>query len=170
MRIKHFFNRYGILLGWVAMLSVMLLLGGCKTVKTEYVEKNDSIYIDRIEYRDSTIFVDVPKETIKEVVPMLDTLHISSFYSDFFAWVDTATVTLKGSVQTKENAQIEANVKVPERTITKYINHYINKNVTIEKKPTFWYKAKLFIYGFLFFLLLDVIAYIYCKIKKVAIV
>lgn len=80
---------------------ILLIFVSCSTIK--YVPiKGDTV----VEYRDTTIIKDsivyTPIEVVKEVVPMLDTLKMSTSLATATAYIDTATITLKGKIENKK--------------------------------------------------------------------
>lgn len=141
-KIRHFWMKYWLIIAWIAMFFAMMLLGGCKSTKTEYIEKNDSVYIDKIVYRDSSIFVAIPYEVVKEICPQLDTLEMETSVALSRCWVDTCTHMLKGTLTNKKNG-IKTDVKIPTRYIVKTNTKYINKIVTVQKNISFLYKVQM---------------------------
>ena len=103
-----------------------------------------------IEYRDSVIYkvdtlkINVPVETVKEVVPPRDTLKMDTSVAEARAWVDTTTNTLKGEMKNKKTALSQPQVVYKEKI--QYRDSLITKEVPVpvevEKKvpyvPLFW--------------------------------
>jgi hypothetical protein len=58
--------------------------------------------VDSIAWHDSTVFHHVYKEIYNDYANLLDTLNISTSYSDFSAWVDTTQNVLKGKAENKD--------------------------------------------------------------------
>lgn len=124
------------------------LLVGCATVKEVPVNTHqiDSVRVEKVvEYRDTTIYVDVPREVIREVVPELDTLYMENTVATSRSYLDTSTRTLKGELKTKP-VKLPQPVKLPEVTETEkeYVEviKEIPVTVEVEKKhiPTWcWY-------------------------------
>lgn len=122
------------------MLTSLLLLISCSTVK--YVPISDSENIHKvdstiIQYRDSTIFVEVPFEVIREVVPELDTLRMETSLSTSTSYLDTTTRTLKGELKNKIDP-IEKIVYLSSKEHIVYRDSIVTKEVpvevTVEKK------------------------------------
>lgn len=116
------------------------LLVGCASVKEVPVNTHqiDSVRIEKVvEYRDTTIYVDVPREVIREVVPELDTLYMENTVATSRSYLDTSTRTLKGELKTKP-VKLPQPVKLPEVTETEkeYVEviKEIPVTVEIEKK------------------------------------
>jgi hypothetical protein len=124
------------------------LFVGCATVKEVPVNttKVDSVRIEKVvEYRDTTIYVEVPHEVIKEVVPELDTLFMENRVATSTTFLDTTTRTLRGELKTKPT-KLPQPVKLPETTekeeIVTEIIREVPVTVEVEKKhiPTWcWY-------------------------------
>lgn len=116
------------------MLTSLLLLVGCSTVK--YVPISDSENIHKvdstiIQYRDTTIFVEVPVEVIREVVPELDTLRMETSLSTSTSYLDTTTRTLKGHLENKTEP-IEKIVYLPSKEHIVYRDSIVTKEVPVE--------------------------------------
>ena len=116
------------------MLTSLLSLVSCSTVK--YVPISDSENIHKvdstiIQYRDTTIFVEVPVEVVKEVVPQLDTLYMETSLSHSTSYLDTTTRTLKGELKNKIEP-IEKIVYLPSKEHIVYRDSIITKEVPVE--------------------------------------
>ena len=116
------------------MLTSLLSLVSCSTVK--YVPISDSENIHKvdstiIQYRDTIIFVEVPVEVIKEVVPQLDTLYMETSLSHSTSYLDTTTRTLKGELKNKIEP-IEKIVYLPSKEHIVYRDSIITKEVPVE--------------------------------------
>lgn len=126
----------------------VLFCFGCATVKQVPVNTHqiDSVRVEKVvEYRDTTIYVEVPHEVIKEVVPELDTLFMENRVATSTTFLDTTTRTLRGELKTKPT-KLPQHVKLPETTekeeIIKEIIKEIPVTVEVEKRyiPTWcWY-------------------------------
>lgn len=86
------------------IIAFLLCFVSCKTIQYVPIETDT-----KIEYRDTTVYKDsivyIPKETIKEVVPMLDTLSMETNMATATAWLDTTTTTLKGRLENKKGIE-----------------------------------------------------------------
>ena len=116
------------------MLTSLLSLVSCSTVK--YVPISDSENIHKvdstiIQYRDTTIFVEVPVEVVKEVVPQLDTLFMETSLAESTSYLDTTTRTLKGELKNKQEP-IEKIVYLPSKEHIVYRDSIITKEVPVE--------------------------------------
>jgi hypothetical protein len=112
----------------------VLMTVSCSTVK--YVPISDSENIHKvdstiIQYRDTTIFVEVPVEVVKEVVPQLDTLYMETSLSHSTSYLDTTTRTLKGELKNKLEP-IEKIVYLPSKEHIVYRDSIITKEVPVE--------------------------------------
>lgn len=126
--------------------------------------KVDSVRIERVvEYRDSIVYVDVPREIVREVVPELDTLFMENTVATSRSYLDTTTRTLKGELKSKP-AKLPQPVKLPETTEKEEIIRevVIEKPVTVEVEKRYiphwcWYSlianvAVLMLLGFRLYL------------------
>lgn len=116
------------------ILILLLLLTSCSTIK--YVPISDSENIHKvdstiIQYRDTTIFVEVPVEVVKEVVPQLDTLFMETSLAESTSYLDTTTRTLKGELKNKQEP-IEKIVYLPSKEHIVYRDSIITKEVPVE--------------------------------------
>lgn len=127
-------------------LLIAVFFSACSP-KIVYVPTNTDTHI---EYRDSVIYkvdtlkIPVPVETIKEVVPPMDTLKMATSVAEARAWVDSTTKTLKGEMKNKKTELSQPQVIYKERTV--YRDSLVEKEVPVpvevEKKvpfvPFFW--------------------------------
>lgn len=129
-------------------IAAVLFCFGCATVKQVPVNTHqiDSVRVEKVvEYRDTTIYVEVPHEVIKEVVPELDTLFMENRVATSTTFLDTTTRTLRGELKTKPT-KLPQPIKLPETTekeeIIKEIIKEVPVTVEVEKRyiPTWcWY-------------------------------
>ena len=121
---------------------------GCAPIKEVPVNTHqiDSVRVERVvEYRDTTIYVEVPHEVIKEVVPELDTLFMENRVATSTTLLDTTTRTLRGELKSKP-VKLPQPVKLPETTEKEEVYIEVVKEVSVtvevEKRyiPTWcWY-------------------------------
>lgn len=121
-------------------LVAVLFCVSCATVKEVPINttQTDSVRIEKVvEYRDTTIYVDVPREIIREVVPELDTLYMENTVATSRSYLDTTTRTLKGELKSKPT-KLPQPVKLPETTekeeIIKEVIKEVPVRVEVEKK------------------------------------
>lgn len=116
----------------IAIFTLAILFVGCAAPKIVYVPTEAETII---EYRDTTIRlvdtikVEVPREVIKEVMPILDTSRLETSVAYSEAYVDTIERRLHHRLQNKETAlkgKLDTIVRV------EYINKYIEKEVINE--------------------------------------
>lgn len=127
-------------------LLIAVLFSACSP-KIVYLPTNTDTHI---EYRDSVIYkvdtlrIPVPVETIKEVVPPMDSLKMETSVAEAKAWIDTSTNTLKGEMKNKKTELSQPQVIYKEKIV--YRDSLITKEVPVpvevEKKvpyvPFFW--------------------------------
>ena len=106
----------------LVLLFILALACSCATVREVPINtaQRDSVRIERIvEYRDTTVYVKVPVETIREVVPSIDTLYMESSVAISKSFLDAETRTLKGELRNKP-VSLPHETKLPEKTDTEY--------------------------------------------------
>ena len=89
--------------------------GAPKVAMTTDVQK-DSVSVvikESVIYRDTTIYVEVPVEVIKEVLPDADTSHLETSLAVSDAWL--ANGKLNHTLMHKSDARIEQTIPVPEK-------------------------------------------------------
>ena len=83
------------------ILTISLFVVSCALFKEVPVKNQinirDSIVVHQV---DSVVYI--PKEVIKDIVPVYDTLKMSTSMAEAEAYVDTTTHTLKGSLNNKQ--------------------------------------------------------------------
>ena len=122
-------------------LLIAVLFSACSP-KIVYVPTNTDTHI---EYRDSVIYkvdtlkIPVPVETIKEVVPPMDTLKMETSVAEAKVWADTSTKTLKGELKNKKTELSQPQVVYKEKTVYRdtVITKEIPVPVEVEKKVPF---------------------------------
>ena len=106
----------------------------CSTIKEVPIQ-----YIDRVEYRDTTIFIrdtikiEVPKEVVKEIIPQIDTSYLETSVASSIAYLDTTKKALYHKIEQKGDIKILYDTLVR----VQYVDRYIEKEVpviqTVEK-------------------------------------
>lgn len=127
----------------------LTLFTACRTI--QYVPiKGDTV----VEYRDTTVYKDsivfIPKETIKEVVPALDTLTMETSMAKATAWLDTTTTTLRGALTNKKGVEYKYAYKDKLVYRDSISIHEVPVEVpveTIKYRHTFWDKLSWLISG-----------------------
>lgn len=143
----------------IICLFILVSCGSIKYVPTE--TKTIYNYVDStvVSYKDSIIFVEIPKERIIDVVAQYDTSKLETSVAKSTAYVDTTTHTLKHSLTNKENS-IQTKVKVEYVDRIVYRDSVVTKEVPVEvpvevvKYPkTYWILLTWAIICILFFIL-----------------
>lgn len=117
----------------LVLLFILALACSCATVKEVPINtvQKDSIHTEHIvKYRDTTIYVKVPVETIRDVVPELDTLIMENSVAISRSFLDTNTRTLKGELRNKP-VQLEHDTKLPEKTDATHEFNEVVKEVPV---------------------------------------
>lgn len=149
----------------IALLAVScaLFLNSCSTVKYVYLPGET-----KIEYRDTTIYRDsiqyTPIEVVKEIVPEMDTLTMSTSLAEAKAYIDTTNRVLRGEIKNKKGITNEIHYK--DRIV--YRDSIVNKPypVEVEKKVIeykhYWYDKLCYpfaLIGLIFIILLGLKIY-----------
>lgn len=109
------------------LIIFILLFTACKTI--QYVPiKGDT----QIEYRDTTIIKDsiiyIPKETIKEIVPDIDTLYMSTSLAESKSYIDKDNKVLRGEMKNKKG--ITETIKWKEKIV--YRDSIVKQEIPVE--------------------------------------
>ena len=122
-------------------LIIAVLFAACSP-KIVYVPTNTDTHIeyrDSVIYRVDTLKIPVPVETIKEVVPPMDSLKMETSVAEAKAWIDTSTNTLKGEMKNKKTELSQPQVVYKEKIV--YRDSLVEKEipvpVEVEKKVPF---------------------------------
>lgn len=105
-----YFSKFSIL----AMVVFMSSCGAPKVAMTTDVQK-DSVSVvikESVIYRDTTIYVEVPVEVIKEILPDTDTSHLETSLAISEAWVNAGKLN---HTLAHKDAKIEQTIPVPEK-------------------------------------------------------
>ena len=127
-------------------------VSSCSSSKPVIIQPIETIY----QYKDSTIIhtdtihIDLPNESMTDVVIPTDTLHLETSIAKAEAYIDTTTNTLKGKIENKD-VPIEKEIRYEEKIIEKIVNKEIPvevvKEVKVKEKP--WYFNILSIFALL---------------------
>lgn len=116
---------------FIIPLLIAVIFAACSP-KIAYVPTNTDTHI---EYRDSVIYkvdtlrIPVPVETVKEVVPPMDTLKMETSVAEAKVWADTSTKTLKGELKNKKTELAATQVVYKEKTV--YRDSLITKEIPV---------------------------------------
>lgn len=117
------------------LLLLVLLCASCgapKVAMTTDVQK-DSVSVvikESVIYRDTTIYVEVPVEVIKELLPDTDTSHLETSLAISEAWVNAGK--LNHTLRHIDNAKIAQTIPVPEKHTHKDSVSIIIKDIVKE--------------------------------------
>ena len=122
---KHYLNIIGLL--------ITAIIYGCIISSCGYLKEIPIQYVDRIEYRDSLVYVhdsieiQVPVEVVKEVLPALDTSYLRTSVAESVAYLDTTKKQLHHTLEQK------GSVKTVYDTIIKveYVDRLVEKEVPV---------------------------------------
>ena len=123
---------------FIIPLLIAVIFAACSP-KIIYTPVKDSISVERrdsVIYRVDTLRIPVPVETVKEVVPPMDTLKMETSVAEAKVWADTSTKTLKGEMRNKKTELSQPQVIYKEKKV--YRDSLITKEipvpVEVEKK------------------------------------
>lgn len=124
-----------------------VLLCGCSTIKEVPIQQ-----IDRIEYRDSVVFVHdtisvpVPYEVIREVIPDIDTSYLETSVARSVAYLDKEKKQLSHSLEQKGEVKTKYDTVIVVEYVDKYIEREIPVEVEVEKPyiPKFFWIVTIY--------------------------
>lgn len=108
----RFCHHLGSFLGLLLFIGICLTLVGCSPTRQTITTYRQ---IDSLVVRDSVVYVDLPVERVVDIVPVYDTLHLSTSVASASAWVDTSYHILRGEIE---------NSDIPIQTVVQYVDHY----------------------------------------------
>lgn len=124
-----------------------VLLCGCSTIKEVPIQQ-----IDRIEYRDSVVFVHdtisvpVPYEVVREVLPDIDTSYLETSVARSVAYLDKEKKQLSHSLEQKGEVKTKYDTVLVVEYVDKYIEREIPVPVEVEKPyiPKFFWIVTIY--------------------------
>lgn len=124
------------ILPYLIWIFVMLwLFSSCGTIREIPVQNTQNTHtVDStiIQYKDTTIYVPVPVEIIKEITPQLDTLVMETSLAISKSFVDTTSHTLRGELKNKPHAQLEKTVYLPSKEHIVYRDSIVTREIPVE--------------------------------------
>lgn len=117
-----------VLAPWIIMGIIILCMNSCGTVKEIPVQT-----IEKIEYRDSLIFihdtlvVEVPQEKVVEVLPDIDTSYLKTTIAESIAYIDTTKMQLHHTLEQKGTVEVKYDTIIK----VEYVDKIIEKEVPI---------------------------------------
>ena len=111
--------------------------------------QKDSVSVvikESVIYRDTTIYVEVPVEVIKEILPDTDTSHLETSLAISEAWVNAGKLN---HTLTHKDAKIEQTIPVPEKhtqkdSVTVSIKEVVKEvPVEVEKPLNAWQSFRM---------------------------
>ena len=148
----------------IAYVIAAVMLLGCATIRPVPVNTETVInYIDSLVIKDSVRVVELPKERIKDIVPIYDTLELETSLAGSKTWLDTTFHTLRGEIWNKPQAKIstpyEEHIVYRDSIVTKEVP------VEVEKVVKTHYGYEKWLWGYVVVSLLVVALYIVLKKK-----
>lgn len=124
-----------------------VLLCGCSTIKEVPIQQ-----IDRIEYRDSVVFVHdtisvpVPYEVVREVIPDIDTSYLETSVARSVAYLDKDKKQLSHTLEQKGEVKTKYDTVIVVEYVDKYIEREIPVPVEVEKPyiPKFFWVVTIY--------------------------
>lgn len=122
----------------VAGLLLATSCGSVKQIPVQTVEK--VVYRDSLIYVQDTIKVEIPKETVKEVIPYIDTSFLKTSLAESVAYLDTVerklhhTLTQKGEVKIKYDTIVKV----------QYVDRIIKQDVPVQVEVIKYKRDALF--------------------------
>lgn len=130
----------------ILLPALFILVAGFMPISCGSLKEVSVQYIDRIEYRDSLVYVHdsievaVPVEKIKVVLPDIDTSYLKTSVAESVAYLDTAKRQLHHTLEQK------GTIKTVYDTIIKveYVDRLIQKEVPIQVEVIKYKRDTLF--------------------------
>lgn len=151
----------------ISLLIILITIISCGITKPLPPATDTTVVhvIDSVAWHDSTLFHHVYKEIYNDYTDLLDTLNMSTTYSDFSAWVDSTSNKLKGTA-TNKDIDIPVQIKWKEKIVYKDSIQVVREPypVEVEKikyRHTFWGKLSWLISGLFISILIIYIIRIY---------
>lgn len=149
-----------------------LMVGSCGLIKHVPVEtKVIYTYKDStvISYKDSTIFVEIPKEVIRDVVPQYDTLIMETSVAKSVSFVDTLTHTLKGQLNNKDAEVLYKTIYLPSEEHIVYKDSIVTQEVPVEVEviKKVYPKSWGWLLAWFILSIVSIIGYTYLKVKNI---
>lgn len=113
-------------------LAVGLMMTGCGATRYIPVESTETVR-DTVVLKPDTVRVEIPRERVVEVVPQLDTLNMETSVASAQAYLDTLTMTLRGSLKNKP-VELKKEIQTIERT--KFVERKVEVPVPYEVVKT----------------------------------
>lgn len=134
-----------------ASFLLLLILAGCgvqnKITTTDVVRDSVSVVIkESVVYKDTTIYVEVPVEVVKEILPADDTSHLETSLAVSDAWVNAGKLN---HTLIHKDVKIEQNLPIPEKhsqkdSVVVSIQEIVKEvPVEVEKKLTYWQRMRM---------------------------
>ena len=117
---------------------LMLSCGTVREVPVQTIEK--LIYRDTLIYLHDSIKIEVPYETVKEVIPDIDTSYLKTSFAESVAYLDTSerkiyhTLTQKGEFKTKYDTIIKV----------QYVEKIVEKDIPVKVEVIKYKRDTLF--------------------------
>lgn len=131
----------------IGILLLYGILSGCSAIKEIPINN-----IDRIEYRDSVVFVHdtisvpVPYEVVREVIPDIDTSYLETSVARSVAYLDKEKKQLAHSLEQKGEVKTKYDTVIVVEYVDKYIEREIPVPVEVEKPyiPDFFWIVTIY--------------------------
>ena len=139
-----FYKRFYYFITLVSVISC-LFLTSCRSVVEVPVQN-----VEKIIYRDSLIYVkdiitiEVPYETIREVIPMLDTSIIKTSVAESVAYLDTCKMKIHHTLVQKGELEVKYDTVVKIEYVDKIIERDVPVKVEVikyKRDALFWVLA-----------------------------
>ena len=120
---------------------IACILASCASLRTADIVQNDSTYVEVKEtviYKDSIVYINIPVESDKAVLPPDDSSHLETSIAESDAYLRNGKLT--HTLRNKSEAIRPVEIKVPEARVQKaevlYRDRIIEK--IVEKPLTAW--------------------------------
>lgn len=119
------------------IITLLFCLTACRGTREVVETKYETVYVDSVVTRDSTIYI--PVERYVDIVNQLDTLKLQTSLSEAYAYLDTSMNMLRGEIRNKQQVQYKYidrwHDRVRDTVIYETKTEYVDKPVYV-KNPT----------------------------------
>ena len=127
-------------------LPIILALASCGTQRVQLESAKDSVSViikESVIYKDTTIYVEVPKESDKVMLPSSDTSHLETSIAISEAWLLDGK--LNHTLVNKSSVSLSKDVELPNYITSKETDHkeVIVQKVEVEKELNKWQSFRM---------------------------
>ena len=162
--ILSFFSHIAFMI--IMFIMIIYVLVGCSTVREIPINTVEKIvYKDSLIYVNDTITVEIERETVKEVIPDIDTSYLETSLANSIAYIDTLNRKLCHTLEQKGNVEVIVDTVFS----IQYVDRIIEKDVPVQVEVVKYKRDGLFYFLILYtiFSILFILIKIWLKFEKI---